>query len=55
MDDYPTPDQPRPGTALLAASHTIEFEATNLDDLADFLERVTFILRARRRVRITIE
>lgn len=54
-DDFPTPAAPRPGTAALAVSHTIEIDVADANSMADFLEALSFILRARRRVRVTIE
>lgn len=53
--DEPTPKHPRPGTSALAAPHTIEIELADPAALADFLDSLAFMLRVRRRVRVTIE
>jgi hypothetical protein len=54
-DGIPTPETPRPGSSLLSGPHTIEIDLADAGTMGDFLEALAFILRARRRVRITIE
>lgn len=53
--DPPTPKDPRPGTVRMREPLCIELEFADPDMVADFLERIAFVLRTRRGVKITIE
>lgn len=53
--EHLTPQQPRPGTSLLRGPHKLEIDIADPLAMAEFLEALAFILRARRRVVVTIE
>jgi len=43
------------GTALMLQPHTIELQSADPESLAEFFESLAYILRARHKIRVTIE